>query len=204
LLQRLTGALGGLRSVLSPGFLHEFRGYDVYRAFYQRCDEEAGISAWQPARQLTYLWLRSLFVNYHLAADRLDMAHGVEVRLPFLDHVLFEYAQQLPLPVLAGQSREKHLLREAVRRYIPDSVYERSKKPFWAPPRAASGINPLSELVQDTLRSDVMTSVPFVDRREVLKLLDGLPGLEPAAQTSMDSLLLVLTSLCALQERYRL
>lgn len=204
LLQRLTGALGGLRSVLSADFLGEFEGDDLYRNFYMRCDREAGISSWPPARQLTYLWLRSLFVNYHLAADRLDMAHGVEVRLPFLDHVLFEYAQQLPLDVLAGGRREKHILREAVRAYIPDAVYRRDKRPFWAPPGAASGTNPLNELVQDTLRSAVATSVPFLDPKGVDQLLARLPTLQPEAHASVDSLLLVLTSLCVLQERYGL
>ena len=138
----------------------------------------------------------------HLAAHRLDMAHGVEVRLPFLDHVLFEYAQQLPLPVLADGKREKHLLREAVRPDIPDSVYRREKKPFWAPPRAASGVNPLNELVQDVLRSDVAASVPFFDRGGVRQLLDSLPDLQPATHASVDSLLLALASLCVMQDRY--
>ena len=46
-------------------------------------------------------WLRTLFPNYHLGADRLDMAHAVEVRMPFLDHVLFEAVCQVPSAVLA-------------------------------------------------------------------------------------------------------
>ena len=105
---------------------------------------------------------------------------------------------------LADAQREKHLLREAVRPYISDAVYATTKKPFWAPPRAASGLNPLNELVQDTLRSDGMDAVPFFDRRGVRRLLDTLPGLDPKAYASVDSLLLVLTSLCVMQERFRL
>lgn len=204
LLGRLVGALEGLRSTLAPGFLREFGGRDLYRDFYRRCDEVAGISSWPPARQLTYLWIRSLFANYHLAADRLDMAHGVEVRLPFLDHVLFEYTQQLPLGTVANGTREKHVLREAVRPFIPDSVYEARKKPFWAPPGVVRGRNPLNELVQDTLRSGVAESVPFLDRQGAVSLLDSVPSLPAEAHASADSLLLVLTSLCVLHERYRM
>ncbi|MFP8873144.1 MAG: asparagine synthase-related protein, partial [Myxococcota bacterium] len=159
-----------------PDFLREFEGYDVYQAYYRRCDEQAGISGWEPARRITYLWLHSLFVNYHLAADRLDMAHGVEVRLPFLDHVLFEYAHLLPLSILATPDREKVILREAVQPYISDAVYRRTKKPFWAPPAAAQGANPLRDLVQDTLRGSDMASVPFFDHAAVVRLLDRRPA----------------------------
>lgn len=204
LLTRLAGGLGHLRSLQSADFLREFEGYDIYRSYYRRCDEQAGISKWEPARQLAYLWLHSLFANYHLAADRLDMAHGVEVRLPFLDHVLFEYAQEIPLSLLASPEREKRMLREAVRPYISDAVYSRGKKPFWAPPSAAQGANPLHALVQDTLRSGGLTSLPFFDRAEVIRLLDRLGDLQPAERAGADSLLLLATSLCVLQERFGL
>ena len=204
LLTRVEGGLGQLRSLCSPGFLHEFEGYDIYKAYYRACDKRAGISGWDPARQITYLWLHSLFVNYHLAADRLDMAHGVEVRLPFLDHVLFEYAQQLPLSVLASHEREKQLLRDAVKPYIPQGVYSRAKKPFWAPPTGARGGSPLNELVQDTLRGSAISAVPFLDRTAVVRLLDALPDLQAGEEAAVDSLLLLLASIGVIQERFRL
>lgn len=204
LLARAEGGLGHLRSLYSPDFIREFEGYDVYRAYYHACDQRAGISKWDPARQINYLWLYSLFANYHLAADRLDMAHGVEVRMPFLDHVLFEHIQQLPLCVLAGAGPEKALLRHAVKGYIPESVSSRAKKPFWAPPTGARTGNPLNEFVQDTLRGSGVSSVPFLDRGAVVRLLDALPKLEASQEASVDSLLLLLSSVGVIQERFRL
>ena len=204
LLTRVEGGLGHLRSLFSTDFLREFEGYDIYRSYYRACDRRAGISAWDPARQLIYLWFHSLFANYHLAADRLDMAHGVEVRLPFLDHVLFEHVQQLPLSVLTSPGPEKMLLREAVKPYIPQGVYARAKKPFWAPPTGARKGSPLNELVQDTLRGVGVSAVPFLDRTAVVHLLDTLPDLEAGEDTSVDSLLLLLASICVIQERFRL
>ena len=192
LLTRVEGGLGHLRSLCSPDFLQEFEGYDIYKAYYRACDNRAGISTWDPARQLTYLWLHSLFVNYHLAADRLDMAHG------------FEHVQQLPLSVLASPAREKHLLREATKPYIPLSVYARAKKPFWAPPTGARRGSPLNELVQDTLRGAGISAVPFLDRTAVVRLLDTLPNLETGEDVSVDSLLLLLASICTIQDRFRL
>ena len=204
LFTRLARGLGHIHSVFSADFREDFAGYDLYRAYYRRCGRTADLSRREPSRRLLYLWLHSLFVNYHLAADRLDMAHGVEVRLPFLDHHLFEYTNSLPVPLLAHHPREKHLLREAMRSYIPDPVYDRVKRPFWGPTAVRAQGGPLHEFLQDTLRGDACRSVPFLDHAAVVDLLDGLPSLPEEDRPSLDSLLLMLASVAVLQERYRL
>lgn len=201
---RLAHGLDQLRSLYDPEFIHEFQGYDLYRAFYRRCDREAGLSKREPARRLLYLWLRSIFANYHLAADRLDMAHGVEVRLPFLDHVLFEYVNALPLAALVDAETDKQLLRDAMRPYLPASALSRPKRPFWAPPGAGTAGTPLHGFVQDTLRSSTFGAVPFFRPKAVRTLLDRIPALPPERRTAADSLLLMLASVGVLQERYRL
>ena len=203
LFTRLSGGLGLMQSVCTRNFLHAFDGYDPYRAFYRRCKAAAAISRREPARQLLYLWLHSIFANYHMAADRLDMAHGVEVRLPFLDHHLFEYLNRLPLALLTGHPREKHLLREAMRTHIPAPVYNRVKRPFMAPSAVGTG-GPLHDFLQDTLRGDALRAVPFVDAAAVGHILDGLPGLAERDRGSVDSLLLMLASVAVLQERWGL
>ncbi len=204
LFTRLARGLGHIHAVCSRDFLDDFAGYDLYRAYYRRCRRTADLSRREPSRRLLYLWLHSLFVNYHLAADRLDMAHGVEVRLPFLDHHLFEYTNSLPVSLLAHHPREKHLLREAMRSYIPDPVYDRVKRPFWGPTAVRAKGGPLHDFLQDTLRGDACRSVPFLDHGAVLRLLDRLPTLPAEDRPSLDSLLLMLASVAVLQERYRL
>ncbi len=203
LFTRLSGGLGLIQSVCSRDFLHGFDGYDPYRTYYRRCKEAAGLSRREPARRLLYLWLHSIFANYHMAADRLDMAHGVEVRLPFLDHELFEYCNSLPLVVLTDHAREKHLLRQAMRSYIPDSVYDAVKRPFMAP--SAVGVDgPLHDFLQDTLRGEALKAVPFVDAGAVGEVLDGLGGLGERDRGSVDSLLLMLASVAVLGGRWGL
>ena len=203
LFTRLAGGLGLLRSVCSEEYLRSFAGYDLYEEYYRRCREAGALSRREPARQLLYLWLHSLFANYHLAADRLDMAHGVEVRLPFLDHELFGYANGLPVALLTAGPREKHLLREAMRPFVPDAVYARPKRPFMAPPAVGAG-GALHDFLQDTLRGASLRSVPFLDGRRVAEVLDGLPHIGAGDRPSADSLLLMLASLAVLQERYGL
>lgn len=203
LFTRLTRGLGLIQSVCSQDFLHSFAGYDLYHAYYRRARESGVLSRREPSRQLLYLWLHSLFVNYHLAADRLDMAHGVEVRLPFLDHELFEYANRLPVALLTAPPGEKRLLREAMRPHIPDSVFGRTKRPFMAP-NAVGTEGPLHDFLQDTLRGAAVRGVPFLDAGAVAEILDGLPHLASPDRPSVDSLLVMLASAAVIQERYGL
>lgn len=115
LLQTLAEKLILLKSMLSPDFIQAFPHRDPYREFMLQFDRRATMSGREPVKQLLYLWMKSLFVNYVLAADRLDMAHAVEVRLPFLDHKLFELTRTIPASSLAKGSIRKRLLREAAR-----------------------------------------------------------------------------------------
>ncbi len=65
--------------------------------------------------------------------DRLSMAHSVEVRPPFLDHRLVEFAATIPGHMKIRDGREKHILKEAVRGLIPDGILRRRKEGFVLP-----------------------------------------------------------------------
>jgi asparagine synthase (glutamine-hydrolysing) len=68
-------------------------------------------------------------------SDRTAMAHGVEARVPFLDHPVVALAASLPPDVKMRGLREKAVLRGAVRDLLPRSVVARRKQPFLMPIR---------------------------------------------------------------------
>jgi len=84
--------------------------------------------------------------------DRLSMAHSVEVRPPFLDHRLVEFAATIPGYMKIRAGREKHILKEAVRGLLPDEILTRKKEGFVLPvdkwllgelrPRVESALSP--------------------------------------------------------------
>lgn len=197
-------ALHLVRSVLSPEFAEQFRRHDPYWACRGSFDLTGKVWGREPAKQLIYLWLRSVFASYHMAADRLDMAHAVEVRLPFLDHKLFEYAARIPVSLLARDGRRKHVLREAARPWISDEIYRGAKQPFYAPPSASQPGTRLHEFVRDTLASESTRSLPFFRQREMLRLVDGARNIEGPEQRVLDPLLMTVTSLCLLQDQLNL
>ena len=58
--------------------------------------------------------------------------------------------------------------------------------------------------MQDTLRGPALRSMPFFDPAAVVALLDRVPGMEPGARVANDQVLMLLVSMCVLQERYAL
>ncbi|GAB3838945.1 asparagine synthase (glutamine-hydrolyzing) [Micromonospora andamanensis] len=62
--------------------------------------------------------------------DRLSMAVGLEVRVPFCDHRLVEYVYNTPWSMKVSDGREKSLLRQAAAHVLPRSVVERVKSPY--------------------------------------------------------------------------
>jgi len=187
-----------LRSLLDRDFMNAFRRKDPYRDFMGRLDRRRQLSGREPVKQVLYLWMKSLFVSYVLAAERLDAANAVEVRLPFLDHKLFELARAIPASMLVRAGRRKHLLREAVKDVVTDEVYRSPKKAFFAPPATLRVGNPLYVRLQDLLRCADFAAVPFFDRPAVLGFLDRLPALDEGTRSSLDPLLFMMASLSIL------
>ncbi len=68
-------------------------------------------------------------------SDRSAMAHGVEARVPFLDHRVVELATSMPASLKMRGLREKAVLRDAVRDLLPRSIVQRTKRPFTTPIR---------------------------------------------------------------------
>ena len=86
--------------------------------------------------QSLYLWAKVMLPNYVLTflGDRMEMAHSIEGRLPFLDHHVVELARDLPLDQKIRGTVEKYVLREAARPVLTATVYARQKHPFTTPP----------------------------------------------------------------------
>jgi asparagine synthase (glutamine-hydrolysing) len=65
--------------------------------------------------------------------DRASMANSLEVRVPFIDVDLFEFAASLPWQMKINENTTKYILREAFKTSFPQSVYEKPKTGFTIP-----------------------------------------------------------------------
>jgi asparagine synthase (glutamine-hydrolysing) len=156
--------------------------------------------------QSLYLWSKTAMASYILTmlGDRMEMAHSIEGRVPFLDHKVVETIVRQPVNQKVRGMTEKFVLREAVKDVITDTVYRRQKHPFLSPPATLNPEDTFNTYVQDILRGPVLKALPFFDQKKVVALLDELPGMDTGARTANDQILMLLVSMCALQERYGL
>lgn len=65
--------------------------------------------------------------------DLMGMAHGLEVRSPFLDHKVVKFAFSLPVSAKMDASMRKKILQETFKSRLPEAVYTRPKKGFEIP-----------------------------------------------------------------------
>ena len=104
--------------------------------------------------------------------DRASMAHGLEVRVPFLDHRVVEQALRLPSSLKLNGGRSKVALHDVFERQLPRVVRKRRKAGFDAP-LSAWLRGSLRELVRDTLAAGRLKRDALLDADEVNLLVDS-------------------------------
>jgi asparagine synthase (glutamine-hydrolysing) len=118
-----------------------------------------------------YADLKTFLVDSILAkVDAMTMAHGLEARVPFLDHRLVELAARIPERLKVRFMQGKRILRDAMRGRVPSKVIHRTKSPF-QPPLAGWLRSDLREMVSDVLSEAAVGRLGFFDvsRVEALK-----------------------------------
>ena len=81
-------------------------------------------------KEVTMLNLKWFMQTLLDRKDRMSMYNGLEVRVPFCDHRIMEYAYNIPWEFKAYKGREKGLLRKAFEGILPDEIIERKKSPY--------------------------------------------------------------------------
>lgn len=82
------------------------------------------------SRIATWLSVNWFMVSLLERKDRMSMASGLEVRVPFSDHRILEYVYNVPWGIKFKNKEEKALLRTAMSDYLPDKILHRKKSPY--------------------------------------------------------------------------
>lgn len=81
-------------------------------------------------REISYLNLKWFMITLLNRKDRMSMANALEVRVPFADHRIVEYAWNIPIEMKYCDNREKGLLRRALVDILPKEIIDRKKSPY--------------------------------------------------------------------------
>lgn len=123
------------RGLFGVGFLDklDMAGHyaDTYREAITEVPHQDGESPEESRmRTVGYLTLTRWLPMLLDRGDRLSMANGLELRVPYADHRLVEYLYNTPWALKTFDGREKSILRAVARDLLPASVLERKKSPW--------------------------------------------------------------------------
>jgi asparagine synthase (glutamine-hydrolysing) len=183
----------GLADVASPSYAHAQRWATTRRLLgFLSADARAALAGvdveadlhrqlpavfedWAGLSRDQFVEVETLLCGYLLSSqgDRVAMANSVEGRVPFLDHNVIEFANQLPPNYKLRGLKEKAVLRKSVEDLLPASILDRVKQPYRAPDnqsffRGGAG----EELVQALLNRAVLERAGYFDSAMVGRLVD--------------------------------
>jgi asparagine synthase (glutamine-hydrolysing) len=179
-------------------------GMNPYEVALSRLPIDERVAGRDPLNQALYLWARVHLPNFILTflSDRMEMAHSIEGRVPFLDHEVAEFAAGIPIHMKINGMREKHVLREAARDVLIEPVYDRQKHPFSTPPAKVGEDDAMMELYGDVFGSALLDDQPIFDASAVRALFRGLPDRTPDERVGVDGLLNRILSLTLMHQRF--
>jgi len=140
---------------------------DVTAPVYAECADLDPVTRMQYVD--LYTWLRG---DILVKADRMSMAHSLELRVPFLDREVFDVAAKIPVELRLPPRSDttKYALRQALRQVVPPAIVNRPKLGFPTPTRVW-----LAGEMYDWARSIIANSGAgdLLDLGHVLRLLDA-------------------------------
>lgn len=153
------------KRVLSDKYKNAPSPFDITRPVY---DKVKGADELTKKQYLDIsLWLPG---DILLKADKMSMAHSLELRVPYLDRVVMASAQKIPSRYRVNEGGTKYVLRRAANRTLPDEWATRPKMGFPVPIRNWLREDRFYELVKAEFTSPHVSEFFNVD--ELMRILD--------------------------------
>jgi asparagine synthase (glutamine-hydrolysing) len=121
---------------------------------------------------MTHFDFKTLLPALLQVEDRVSMAHGLESRVPLLDHPLVELAATIPADVKFKDGAMKRVYRDAMRSVLPEIIVNRQDKMGFPVPLTEWINGPAHDFIFDVFSSQQALSRPLVNNRLVLDKLD--------------------------------
>jgi len=122
---------------------------------------------------MTHFDFRTLLPALLQVEDRMSMAHGLESRVPLLDHPLVEFAATIPADVKFRNGTLKHILKDVAQPYLPDVIVNRTDKMGFPTPWTEWSKGEVRDWVIDILSSGRARQRDLIDNRRVVKQIES-------------------------------
>ncbi|MDY0067135.1 MAG: asparagine synthase (glutamine-hydrolyzing) [Steroidobacteraceae bacterium] len=127
---------------------------------------------WNPLSRMLYFDTKTWLVDDLLIkADRMSMACSIELRVPFLDHRLVEFAAKLPAQFKIAGRKTKRILKEALADRLPERIVNRKKMGFPTPLEMMFR-GELLDYARDTLLSSTAVDRGYFERAAIERMIE--------------------------------
>ena len=138
---------------------------DVLRPYYEKVKNENDV-------------IKKMYIDMHfwlpqdilLKADKMTMANSIELRVPLLDKVLFDYARKIPVKYLIKNKQTKFIFRDIANDKIPDEWAKRRKLGFPVPFYKWAREEKYYKMIKKMFEKDYVSQ--FFDQKFILSLLE--------------------------------
>ncbi len=159
-----------LKSIINPSCINREQSFESFRAIFNdvsRVKKEAYFD------RMTRFDFKCLLPALLHVEDRMSMAHGLESRVPFLDHKLIEFAATIPADIKFKGGQMKHLLKEVFKENIPSKILNRRDKMGFPVPLSEWFEGDLRSFYIGTMRSMIENERSFIKEDVKLNNLIG-------------------------------
>ena len=183
---RLISRATRLEDVVNWDVLDDYSPYETFRAIFQ-ADNLQGESYFD---RMTHFDFKTLLPSLLHVEDRMSMAHGVESRVPLVDHPLVELAATIPADIKFKDGQLKHVMKTAFGHLVPGTVLARTDKMGFPTPLiefsrgearafvsdAFSGANTRHREYFNNDRILVQMAIGAMPHRDLLRAIELRPG----------------------------
>jgi asparagine synthase (glutamine-hydrolysing) len=120
-------------SLLTGAFAQEFAPGTAYKNVLSYWERSATQAGGEMLQRLLYTDIKTYLVELLMKQDNMSMAASIESRVPFLDHVLVEFATRIPSEVQIQGLAGKRILKKAMQDLLPHEILDRPKLGFPTP-----------------------------------------------------------------------
>jgi asparagine synthase (glutamine-hydrolysing) len=161
---RLINRAPDLEGVVDFDALGEYEPFETFQTIFNG----ANVGHESYFDKMTHFDFKTLLPALLQVEDRVSMAHGLESRVPLLDHRLVELAATIPADSKFRNGEMKHIFKEATRPLVPDVISQRKDKMGFPVPLTDWMGGPARDFFGDTFSSDAARGRPYVDSARVL------------------------------------
>jgi asparagine synthase (glutamine-hydrolysing) len=149
----------------------DYSPYETFRTIFQA--DNVGKESYFDS--MTHFDFKTLLPALLQVEDRMSMAHGLESRVPFVDHRVVEFAATMPSNVKFKNGEMKHILKQSLRDVLPPAVVTRQDKMGFPVPLQEWLRGPLRDFTRDVLSTPEARQRELTDNRAVLESIDREP-----------------------------